>query len=178
MVSSLDPAPHGAAPDGEYLGVASRQVRSQWLQASGHRITFVVDVPAAVGPAAPGLGLRGPRTRGAGLLLPHARAPEAAGPRTTDTGRTTSEQPAMCKMGPKRSEGSANGPTRRLSGLPRRPGLIGGDIGVTRLLSWPAILQAPFLDLTEKHESGVPSSVILTGHSEKADAQVIRSTRV
>jgi hypothetical protein len=51
--------------------------------------------------------------------------------------------------------------------------LAGSEIGVTQLIHRPAMLQAPLLDLTEEHESGVPSFVVLNRHSEKSDAQFV-----
>src|SRR3989475_1752723 len=55
-----------------------------------------------------------------------------------------------------------------------RPRSAGCEIGVTRFTRRPAMLQTPFLDLTEKHEGGLPSFLVLDRHSDKSDAQFVR----
>src|SRR5690606_25895431 len=59
------------------------------------------------------------------------------------------------------------------SGLLGRPRLAGCEIGVTRFTRRPAMLQAPFLDLTEKHEGRLPSFLVPNHHSEQPDAQFV-----
>jgi hypothetical protein len=39
------------------------------------------------------------------------------------------------------------------------------------------MLQTPFLDLTEKHEGGLPSFLVLNRHPEKSDAQFVGRAR-
>ena len=59
------------------------------------------------------------------------------------------------------------------SELLRRPILAGSEIGVARFIRWPAMLKAPFLDLSQKHGGGSSTFSVLKRHPEQADAQFV-----